>query len=49
MEYKVISTVEISAASEIALKTLIETINTFVSNNSGSVKHLIRTVENEPQ
>lgn len=49
MEFKVISTVEIETESETALKTLIETINTFVNSQNGKAKHLIRTIEEQTE
>ena len=49
MKYRILTTVEIEVADEATLNSTINTINTFVENNNGTGKHLIRTVEDEPQ
>lgn len=49
MVYKIIATTEIEALDEDSLKTLLQTIKTFVTNNNGSVDFVIREKKIEIQ
>ena len=49
MKYKIITTVQLEVVNETALKNMLDTIDTFVSNNNGTHKDLIRSVPEEEE